>query len=646
VARIHKVKKQPTNYNWKEKKTYWTLTISGQDNLKKFTEHIGFISQKKKEGLAEALQKPGNTNVDVVPGVDKIFQEIYQLFGCQLHRIQDISNIKRQHYTPSPDKLREMIGLIEKRVERFRALEPSYRTLAELPSLSSLIELGRKDRALNRKLWQVLKQSWRVVKNKGVKPGARNVFKMLQVVENKTYQLGEVKNAIYSGFQELDLPVKYFNRSLQTALVDRYENNTDYEMIQTASLHVWQSYQDTLLNKLPKVEALLERLRVLANAELLWDPIVKIKKIINKTDKYVYDLTCENSVFLAGHGGMFVHNSYFCKLEVLRYLMQGTDVIIIDPENEYEFLVDAVGGSYFKIALNSQHHINPFDLPLAADQDPKDILRSSVINLVGLIRMMLGGLSAEEDAIVDRALAETYAAKDITPESDSAAWRERTPLLSDFEAVLSGMEGTHSLVERLQKFTQGSYAQFFNNPSNVSLDKNFIVFGIRDVEDELRPMAMFIILRYIWTQVRSSLKRRILLVDEAWWIMQYEDGASFLYGLCKRARKYWLGVSTITQDVSDFMKSSYGRPIITNSSLQFLMKQSPATIGLVQKTFNLTEGEKNTLLESSVGEGVFIAGQKRIAIKVVASYVEDQIITSAPEEVKKLRAAKKRMSQL
>jgi len=247
---------------------------------------------------------------------------------------------------------------------------------------------------------------------------------------------------------------------------------------------------------------------------------------------------------------------------------------------------------------------------------------------------------------VDRALAETYAAKDITPESDSAAWRERTPLLSDFEAVLSGMEGTHSLVESLQKFTQGSYAQFFNNPSNVSLDKNFIVFGIRDVEDELRPMAMFIILRYIWTQVRSSLKRRILLVDEAWWIMQYEDGASFLYGLCKRARKYWLGVSTITQDVSDFMKSSYGRPIITNSSLQFLMKQSPATIGLVQKTFNLTEGEKNTLLESSVGEGVFIAGQKRIAIKLVASYVEDQIITSAPEEVKKLRAAKKRMSQL
>ncbi|MCX6790705.1 MAG: ATP-binding protein, partial [Candidatus Gribaldobacteria bacterium] len=338
--------------------------------------------------------------------------------------------------------------------------------------------------------------------------------------------------------------------------------------------------------------------------------------------------------------------SYFCKLEVLRYLMQGIDVIIIDPENEYEFLVDAVGGSFFKISLTSDSHINPFELPPIMDQDPSDVLRSNVINLVGLLRIMLGGLSPGEDAIIDRALSETYAAKDITPDSDPTEWKDRMTLLSDLERVLAGMEGAHSLLERLQKFTQGSYAHFFNNPSNVSLDNGLVVFGIRDVEDELRPMAMFVVLRYIWAQIRANLKKRILLVDEAWWIMQYEDGASFLYGLCKRARKYWLGVSTITQDVSDFMKSNYGKPIITNSSLQFLMKQSPATIALVQKTFNLTEGEKNTLLESSVGEGVFIAGQKRIALKAVASYVEDQIITSAPEEVKKLRAAKKRMTQL
>jgi type IV secretory pathway VirB4 component len=341
---------------------------------------------------------------------------------------------------------------------------------------------------------------------------------------------------------------------------------------------------------------------------------------------------------------MFVHNSYFCKLEILRYLMQGVDVIVIDPENEYQWLAEAVDGSYFNISLTSPHHLNPFTLPTPReDEKPEDVLRSNIINLVGLMRIMLGGLTPKEDAIIDRALTETYAAKDITPESDPSTWKEKIPLMSDFESVLEGMEGTESLVERVRKFTKGSYAQFFNNPSNVSMDKNLVVFGIRDMEDELRPMAMFIILRYIWNTIRAKLKKRILLVDEAWWIMQSEDGASFLFGICKRARKYWLGVSTITQDVSDFMRSDYGRPIITNSSLQFLMKQSPATIDVLQKTFNLTDEEKYLLLEAAVGEGIFIAGQKRVALKVVASYAEDQIITTSPEQVLKAKRAKKKL---
>ena len=342
-----------------------------------------------------------------------------------------------------------------------------------------------------------------------------------------------------------------------------------------------------------------------------------------------------------------VGKSFFCKLEILRYLMQGTATIVIDPENEYEFLADAVDGSFFKISLTSEHHLNPFDLAISKDQEEKaeDVLRANIINLVGLLRIMLGGLSPKEDAVIDRALTQTYAKKGITTESDSSTWKDKMPLMSDFEAVLKTMKGAGSLVERIRKYTKGSYAQFFNSPSNIDLKKDLVVFGIRDMEDELRPMAMFIILRYIWNQVRSSLKKRILLVDEAWWIMQTEDGASFLFGICKRARKYWLGVSTITQDVSDFMRSDYGQPIITNSSLQFLLKQSPANIDLVQKTFNLTEGEKNTLLESDVGEGVFIAGQKRIALKVIASYVEDQIITSSPEQVKKIREAKKQMQR-
>jgi type IV secretory pathway VirB4 component len=333
--------------------------------------------------------------------------------------------------------------------------------------------------------------------------------------------------------------------------------------------------------------------------------------------------------------------SYLIKTEILRSLMLNVDVIVLDPENEYKTLSEAVGGSFFDISLASPNHINPFDLPSPReDEKPEDVLKSNIINLVGLLRIMLGGLTPEEDAIVDRALSETYAAKDITPDTDHSTWKDKIPLMSDFEQILEGMEGAESLVRRVRKFTKGTFAQFFNQPTNILMEKPFAVFGIRDMEDELRPIAMFMLMRFIWNKVRSELKKRILVIDEAWWIMRTEDGASFLFGMCKRARKYWLGVTTITQDVNDFMKSGYGQPIITNSSLQILMKQSPAVIDVVQKIFNLTEEEKYLLLEAEVGEGIFFAGQKHVAIKSVASYAEDQIITTAPEEILKIKMAK------
>jgi type IV secretory pathway VirB4 component len=344
-----------------------------------------------------------------------------------------------------------------------------------------------------------------------------------------------------------------------------------------------------------------------------------------------FSLENSNSVVFAKAGA---GKSFAIKAEILRYLMLGVESIVIDPENEYQPLAEAVGGSFFNISLASENHINPFDLPLPReDEKPEDVLRSNIINLVGLMRIMLGGLSPEEDAIMDRALTETYAAKDITPDTDPASWQEKIPLMEDLEEVLKGMEGAESLVRRVRKFTKGTYAQFFNQPTNISMEKPFVVFGIRDMEEGLRPMAMFVIMRYIWNKIRSELKKRILVVDEAWWLMQTEDGASFLFGVAKRARKYWLGVTTITQDVGDFMKSDYGRPIIANSSLQILMKQSPATIDLVQKTFNLTEEEKYLLLEAAVGEGIFFAGQKHVAFRMVASETENRIITTAPEEV-------------
>ena len=354
-----------------------------------------------------------------------------------------------------------------------------------------------------------------------------------------------------------------------------------------------------------------------------------------------FSLENANCVIFAKSGS---GKSYMVKLELLRSLMLGVDCIVIDPENEYQFLADAVGGSFFNISLSSENHINPFDLPAPREgEKPEDILRSNIINLVGLLRIMLGGLSPSEDAIADQALTETYAAHDITIDSDPATWDNNIPLMEDLQSVLEGMEGTESLVKRMTKFTEGTFSSFFNQPTNISMKAPLVVFGIRDMEDELRPMAMFIIMRYIWNKVRSELKKRILVIDEAWWLMKTEDGASFLFGIAKRGRKYWLGLTTITQDVADFMKSSYGQPIITNSSMQFLMKQSPASIDIVQNTFNLTEEEKYMLLEAAVGEGLFFAGQKHVLVKIVSSYAENQIITTSPEEVLKIKQAKEKL---
>jgi conjugal transfer ATP-binding protein TraC len=349
-----------------------------------------------------------------------------------------------------------------------------------------------------------------------------------------------------------------------------------------------------------------------------------------------FSLENYNSVTFAKAGS---GKSYMTKLEILRSLMFETEVIVIDPEREYEYLAEATGGRYFNISLTSDHHINPFDLPVAReDEEPSDVLRSNIVNLVGLFRLMLGGLTPEEDAIVDRAISETYALKDITPESDFS--QIEPPLLSDFELVLGGMDGAESLVQKLSKYTRGTWSGFINQPTNVDVNKKFVVFSIRDMEDELKPVAMYLITHFIWTEIRKELKKRLLVIDEAWWMMKSEDTASFLFGLAKRGRKYFLGMATITQDVEDFLRSPYGVPIITNSSIQMLMKQSPSSIDIVQQTFNLTDEEKFLLLESDVGEGIFFAGLKHVAIKVIASYTEDQIITSDPSQVLSIRKAK------
>lgn len=352
-----------------------------------------------------------------------------------------------------------------------------------------------------------------------------------------------------------------------------------------------------------------------------------------------FSLENYNSITFAKSGA---GKSYATKLEILRTLMFETDVIVIDPEKEYEYLSEATGGKYFNISLNSEHHINPFDLPIPReDESGADVLRSNIINLVGLFRIMMGGLTPEEDAIVDKAITETYALKDITPDSDFS--HTEPPLLSDFELVLAGMEGGESLVQRLTKYTKGTWSGFINKPTNVDIGAKFIVFSLRDMEEELKPVAMYIVTHYIWNAIRKNLKKRLLVIDEAWWMMKSDDTASFLLGLAKRGRKYFLGLATITQDVDDFLKSPYGLPIITNSSIQVLLKQSPSSIDRLQQVFNLTDEEKYLLLESDVGEGIFFVGLKHVAIKIIASYTEDQIITSDPSQILAIKEAKKNL---
>ena len=355
-----------------------------------------------------------------------------------------------------------------------------------------------------------------------------------------------------------------------------------------------------------------------------------------------FSLQNANMVVFATSGA---GKSYAVKLEILRTMMMGVDVIVIDPEMEYKHLCDAVGGTYINISLSSESKVNPFDLPRPVGQEAavEDIIRGAVITVKGLLRIMLGGLTAEQESIVDRALIETYAKKDITSDADLAT--VEPPIIQDLEEVLEGMEGSDELVLKLKKYTEGTFSGLFNSPTNVDMKNQLVVFSVRDLEDELRPLAIYAIVNYIWSVVRSERKKRVLVIDEAWWLMQHEDSARFIFALVKRCRKYFLGVTTITQDVNDFLKSQYGQAIVTNSALQLLMKQSPAAVDLVQKIFLLTDSEKYLLLESGVGEGIFFAGYKHAAIKVVASYTEDQIVTTNPEQLLEIERAKREFEE-
>ena len=351
-----------------------------------------------------------------------------------------------------------------------------------------------------------------------------------------------------------------------------------------------------------------------------------------------FSLENANMVVFAKSGA---GKSYAVKLEALRSMMMGTEIIIIDPENEYQKLADAVGGAYVRLSLNSDARINPFDIPTVVDsEDQNDALRSNLITLHGLLRLMLGAgqmingtvinLSPNEEADLDQALLDTYARAGIT--SDPATHSNTPPTIVNLYDTLLHMGGTGpNLAQRLKKYTTGTFAGIFSQQSNININNQMVVFNIRDLEDELRPVAMYIVLSHIWNIVRAEQKKRILIVDEAWQLMQHEDSANFLFSLAKRARKYYLGLSTITQDVEDFMSSKMGRAIVANSSIQLLLKQSTSAIDVLSDVFKLTEEEHKLLSNFPVGHGLFFAGQNHVHIQIIASETEDSLINTNPE---------------
>ena len=351
-----------------------------------------------------------------------------------------------------------------------------------------------------------------------------------------------------------------------------------------------------------------------------------------------FSLENANMVVFAKSGA---GKSFTVKLEAIRSMMTGADVLIIDPENEYQKLSDAVGGSYIRLSLSSDVRVNPFDLPKVVDtEDADDALRANLVTLHGLLRLMLGGataqnvnvtLSPEEEADLDQALIDTYARLGIT--SDPLTHHSIPPTMADLYDTLLHMGGTGpALAQRLRKYTTGTFAGIFSQQSNIDINNSMVVFNIRDLEDELRPVAMYIVLSHIWNITRSRKRKRMLIVDEAWQLMKYEDSANFLFSLAKRARKYYLGITTITQDVEDFMGSKMGRAIVANSSMQLLLKQSSSAVDVLSNVFKLTEEEKKRLSSFPVGQGLFFAGQNHVHIQVIASRTETQLVSTTPVE--------------
>lgn len=639
-ARVKPTYKSATNGVNKEKKEYWRLNIYNQINLNKFKNKINFFSKRKKNLLKNITNRKTHTNVDTIPVANKTFKQLVNLlYPEQKVKTPKIMNaLKTGTFKPSRETLNRIIKFSKQRIKQLdRWQQETKPKIDQLPNLNELIDNVSDNQKLNKLAWQHLSSSWATIKNNKFTPQTKNTFILNQIATKTRLTPQGVYEDIQKSFQVLGLHQNDFDKFFFSTLRDNPNADISYKKVYKAKNYILKKWQKRK-KQIKEAKKIIDGLELLVNTQLEWDKINRIEKIDNK-DSYVYDFTVDNEVFLAGYNGLFVHNSYLVKLEALRSLMFGTEVIVIDPENEYQNLAEAVGGQYITFGFDAEAKINPFDLEISPEKDEDETeLGRKILSLHSLFKLIMGELDPEEDAILDRALVQTYKMRGITPGLENYEDKEM-PLMEDLYKVLIGMEEEQasSLAARLEKFIKGSFAGLFNAQTNVDIDNKMVVFGIRDLEEKLRPIAMHIILDFIWNKVRRELKKRMLVVDEAWYLMKYPDSARFLYGLAKRARKYYLGITNITQDVDDFLGSQYGAAIVKNSSIRVLLKQHPAAIDQIAEIFYLSEGEKQMLLSADVGEGIFFAGRNHVAIKVVASQNEHKLITSDPEEILQMK---------
>lgn len=629
IARIKTKRKAATNTTTKKKRTYYHLSISGQDNIAKFINQIGFITKEKNQ-RAKILVKQGNTNVDLIPELESMFEDVYEVLykSSEIPAPKKFSEIKLGIFRPSPIQLLMVIKQIEKRVDEIEALEKDgLSTLQNLPQIQDILEKS-KNKHINRLLWKKLGGSWQTMKT-GTVPYLHNTLQAASVTHGVNYSASAIGGAVYRSFKITGESLRMYDKSLWESVV-LGKQNPQYDRLIRARDFIFQRYQEKK-KRLEEVKQKLAFLKTLANSDLFWDPITKIQKIKSR-HKYVYDLQVKNAVFLAGYAGLFVHNSFFVKLEALRSLMLGTEVIVIDPENEYKPLAEAVGGEFINFSFSSSSKINPFDLSQVYEEGENQ-LGLKVLSLHALFKVIMGDLTPSQEALLDQALMATYRAKGITMDPTTQA--KEPPLMEDLYKTLIGMETKEALdlAARIEKYVKGSFVGLFDQHTNISIKNPFTVFSVRDLQDILRPIAMFIILDFIWTKVRRDIRKRLLVVDEAWHMMRYQDTAQFLWSIVKRARKYYLGLTTITQDVRDFLAMDIGKAVVTNSAMRLLLKQSPAAIDEVAETFYLSHGERQLLLAADIGEGILFAGPHHAPIKVVASDEEYKLVTSKPQEI-------------